>query len=146
MSLAVAQTSAIKEVLEQVLATVSPDEVMLVEDSVSVEHSDRDFDGMLGFGTGSEILLVLPILLEGFKELASTASVEIAKKWGQNLADWINKGGALHTSSFQAFADTLRGRLEKRGFPPDKACQIADCVVATLASRPDLVASLVKRK
>ena len=52
MSLAVAQTSAIKEVLEQVLATVSPDEVMLVEDSVSVEHSDRDFDGMLGFGTG----------------------------------------------------------------------------------------------
>jgi hypothetical protein len=146
MTLSDIQINAIEHVLRDVLAEVSPEEVMLIEGSVTAK-SAREFDGMLGFGIGPEFLLVLPVVLEGLKELASTATVEVAKKWGKDLAEWMTgkRSDAFSTRELQRFAELLRGRLEKRGFPSDKAVQITDCVVATLVSRPKLLQDIARK-
>ena len=147
MALSSVQKSALKEVLDRVLTKISPDETILIEGSVQSEPSDHELDGMLGFGLGPEYLFVLPILLEALKEFASTATGDLAKKWGSDLADWIHhrSHGSPDVDAFHTLGGVLKARLEKRGFSSVRAAQVVDCVIATLASKPDLVVALAKR-
>jgi hypothetical protein len=146
MALANIQARAMEQILRDVLAEVSPEEVILVDGSVTAKPAS-EFNGVLGFGIGAECLLVLPIVLDVLKELASTTTVELAKKWGKDLAEWItgHPSESVGVRELNQFAGILKGRLEKRGFTLEKSIQITDCVVATLASRPKLLQELVKK-
>lgn len=144
MSLSADQTQAMKDILRNVLSQVSPDELMLVDDSIGRTGDDDKMDGMLAFGIGPEYQMLLPVVLLALKEIASATAADLIKSWGVDLVKLVTHGH--HDSIDPAAIKQLRSvfliRLEKQGFGPEQATQAADCVVATMTSRWDLVGKL----
>jgi hypothetical protein len=147
MSLSTDQIESIKGLLGEVLGNVSPDELILIDDSVTAKTTEESFDSALGFGVGPEVLLVLPALLPALKEFATTALKDLGKRWGTDMANWIHddRGGKPPASAFQQLTDTVRSRLQRRGFSAQETSEITDCLIATLADKPDLLRRLAKR-
>lgn len=149
MTLTQNQLGAQTDILREVLSQVSSDELPLLESFVKSGSNKDSFDGMLGFGGGPELLLVLPIVSEMLRQLASTAAGDAAKEWGHELSAWVTKPKAdiaKKNTLVVEFEDELQRRLKQRGFSQQKAAEVADCVVATLAGRADLLQRLPTKK
>jgi hypothetical protein len=144
MSLSAEQTQAAKDILCEILSRASPEELMLVDDSIGRRGEDDRMDGMLGFGIGPEYQMLLPVILVALKEIASSTAADLIKAWGVDLAKLITHGhrDSIDPAAIKQLRSVFLTRLEKQGFGPQQATQAADCVVATMTSRWDLVGKL----
>jgi hypothetical protein len=144
MSLSAEQTQAAKDLLREVLSQASPDELMLVDDSIGRSGEDDKMDGMLAFGIGPEYQMLLPVILVALKEIASSTAADLIKAWGLDLVKLIAHGhrDSIDPAAIKQLRSVFLMRLEKQGFGPEQAAQAADCVVATMTSRWDLVGKL----
>jgi hypothetical protein len=144
MSLSAEQTQAAKDILRVVLSQASPDELMLVDDSIDRSGEDDKMDGMLGFGIGPEYQLLLPVVLAALKEIASSTAADLIKAWGLDLVKLIAHPHheSIDPAAMKQLRSVFLARLEKQGFGTAQATQAADCIVATIASRRDLLGKL----
>jgi hypothetical protein len=89
-------------------------------------------------------------LLEVFKELIGTAADEFAKKWGDQVGEWLwNRTSSDHGINADALLKIrcrVVERLEAAGAPADEATRVGDSVVSVLVEQPSLLREVVGAK
>ena len=144
MRLSATQKATVKQIASCVLSALSPEELGLVDDYVETKPS-RKFDGMLGFGVDIELGLILPALLASLQEIASTATIDIAERYGYEVARWLagQRQEPPRASELQKLEAVLQQRLLER-LAPERANEVAECVVSTFRSRAEFLRKLTE--
>jgi hypothetical protein len=144
MSLSTEQVQTIKKILREILSRTSPEELMLVDDSITREGGDDKTDGMLGFGLGPEYQLLLPVILDALRQMASSTAAELIAAWGIDLVRIFAQGrrDSIDPEAVQKLRRVFLTRLQRQGFDDEQATRAADSVVAAMISRWDLVVKL----
>jgi hypothetical protein len=148
------QDKALTNILESVLRTVRPEEIILVEGLIS-KSAQRGRDSMLGWSVApSDVLLLSPFLLQFIhsssfidfcKDVSKGALNTIAEHLGKKAVEKITDSHALKidTKQLESLVDDFATKLELNGFDKQEVVLVSDSLKSVIVSHPEWVKRLV---
>lgn len=148
------QERAVTNILEAVLRTVRPEEIILVE-GLHFKSSTRSKDSILGWNIPqSDILLLSPFLLQFIqsrpfidfckaagKGALDTIAEHLGKKAVESIAD--SHSFKVNTKQLESLVNDFAARLESSGFDQQEVVLASDSLRNVIVSHPEWVKEIV---
>jgi hypothetical protein len=143
-------TKALRGLIEPVLRTASPAELVLMDANIAAaakgrQPSSRAIGGPQGFGGAEGFVFLLPPLLFLISEFSKGSLAELGKLYGAHIAGLIAGTDQPVTVDAAALAETatkFAEALQQRGASAEKARGAADVLVRTILENPRLIRDL----
>jgi hypothetical protein len=149
MRLAADQRAGIEEILSTVLSQTRPEELLLVPGVFDKEVDVSRRSDALGFGADAQTVLWLYPLFSVLSGIAVTAADGFAKKWGEQLAQWLwNKvgHGTLDAEALNGVRADVIQHLLAEGVGAQDSERVGDCLISELIRRPTLLRQIAGAK
>ena len=148
------QNAALAQIVESVIRNTRPDEIIFVEAVASSSFSPEK-DQMLGWGGGTEILLLTPLLteflrskpfLEFCKDIGKGAISTVAERLGKTVAEKVTNPHTptLDVNSLNLLVGEFATKLEGSGFEKQEAAHASDALKAVIVDHPEWAKRLIE--